>query len=665
MGDGQRLITRQITFSETFDTTASLGMRLSQELVVLGFASDSKRAAISVAESRGSIKAGDRIVRLGGHNTTRMNLVQFAQKLRSLPRPVTLTFEGSRMLPPDSDPVTSHEGSGAEDASFRLLKSAFSVKFTAGERTGLAFDDGLRVRRFVLDAAGNIPAVQRLEHVSVGDTLIAINGENEPVRELLRQKWPSLTALHKIEALPRPMTLHFLPADGDGSFKRVSDLQNHLSPGDLRADNFEHVDLAVEGTHHRHDAGHLGESNSAYRILRAEFGASPTCARRRLEIADPMHGCGELNREVLAGTFVVAVRGHCTFVDKARNVQAAGGVGLLVLNNAQHLVRMPGGVYGEDVSDVRIPVAMVEQAAAKFLRLDRILGRAGDMPGGEKRRITARLVVSGLCVEQDRAWHRQSMIGADGVDDGDPGGNREADSSGDGGYIVGYQGRPRHVNAARSANLVRGGELHVHCSKKSSTRALSIEFLLAHPVSEDVIPRLTSLGILPRGSCNPDSWHACMRKGGSVVVRRENQCQITSILRAAVRARVSAVLLEAEADSHMLQRPQNIVPDELQHPGLLVAAWPPGTLDKVLAWQVASPTAELSLLWDVDNSVADFWSSLSKLQRSASWPRADASRRRLKHRLLKRARDNELRLRAIATIYEYVVGTEASVRNEL
>ncbi len=69
-------------------------------------------------------------------------------------------------------------------------------------------------------------------------------------------------------------------------------------------------------------------------------------------------GCrGLVNRAQVRGKIAVVERGDCLFVEKAANAQAAGAVGLVVVNNEPGLINLGG-----DDNSIRIPVVMVSQA---------------------------------------------------------------------------------------------------------------------------------------------------------------------------------------------------------------------------------------------------------------------------------------------------------------
>jgi subtilisin family serine protease len=108
-----------------------------------------------------------------------------------------------------------------------------------------------------------------------------------------------------------------------------------------------------------------------YRAVKGDFGAGPVTAPLRVlfDAASPSNGlslaCSSLTAGSLAGTVALISRGSCSFSTKLGNVQAAGGVGAIVVNNA------PGSfVMGQDgtANQPTIPGFMVDPAQGAALK---------------------------------------------------------------------------------------------------------------------------------------------------------------------------------------------------------------------------------------------------------------------------------------------------------
>ncbi len=80
-------------------------------------------------------------------------------------------------------------------------------------------------------------------------------------------------------------------------------------------------------------------------------------------------GCSTYsNAAGIAGTIAVVDRGTCTFLIKARNAQAAGALGLVVIDNNRESCSPPAMGATADASDVSIPVISLTASDGDLLR---------------------------------------------------------------------------------------------------------------------------------------------------------------------------------------------------------------------------------------------------------------------------------------------------------
>jgi len=117
-----------------------------------------------------------------------------------------------------------------------------------------------------------------------------------------------------------------------------------------------------------------GRASGDYQVGDASFG--PPLGRRPVKgqlmpVIDQPDGsglaCAPLNKHnawAVRGNIALVSRGTCAFVDKARNVQAAGAIGMVVTDNAPG---EPTGMSGSDPS-IRIPSVRITQEAGVTLR---------------------------------------------------------------------------------------------------------------------------------------------------------------------------------------------------------------------------------------------------------------------------------------------------------
>ena len=103
---------------------------------------------------------------------------------------------------------------------------------------------------------------------------------------------------------------------------------------------------------------------------RAEFGmqAKPTKCKGvvtgRIERAQPYLANGDLlNSEALRGSIAITGRGGCPFTDKARALEQAGAIAVVIVNHADMLFNVLG-----EASEVTIPVVSVTKSDGESLQ---------------------------------------------------------------------------------------------------------------------------------------------------------------------------------------------------------------------------------------------------------------------------------------------------------
>jgi len=117
-----------------------------------------------------------------------------------------------------------------------------------------------------------------------------------------------------------------------------------------------------------------GTAGGDYEVGDASFGpplSNPPVRGQLMPVVDQANGTGlacdplnALNALAVRGNIAVVDRGTCDFVTKARNVQAAGAIGMVVADN------QPGDVAGMSGNDpsITIPSVRVTQAAGATLK---------------------------------------------------------------------------------------------------------------------------------------------------------------------------------------------------------------------------------------------------------------------------------------------------------
>lgn len=106
-----------------------------------------------------------------------------------------------------------------------------------------------------------------------------------------------------------------------------------------------------------------GVTNHQY--FKARFGGDIPSGSHPIVAAEPVLGCGPIkNADAVKGAIAVVNRGECTYATKARSLQKAGAIGVLIKNNEDQGLTHPPGPDGTDVT---IAVAMITHEFGKLL----------------------------------------------------------------------------------------------------------------------------------------------------------------------------------------------------------------------------------------------------------------------------------------------------------
>jgi hypothetical protein len=484
-------------YAETFQShTKSLGLKLSQDLQILGF------AVSSPAQARG-VKTGDVLIKVTTEKESEdleaqgpKGLSKLSSLMRSLAWPRTFHFkrigagidndqdqdqdqdqdekEDSTTTTDNRDPV----GIGIRTIIERgVAVLQYNAVFPRDERVGIHFDRELGVVGFAHGSHGERYAAEKLNNVKRGDVLSSVNHDKSIVKSLLQKRWPEIAALQLLESLPPPIVLGFSRVMREET--SITTQREHMKEANHPIDNDllqeahagDHIDFAVAGAHHNHDAGNVGHHTAnTYRIMRAAFGPLPSCVRNPLRVVQPFNACGAItNANQLKGVYALVMRGECNFIDKTRAVQAAGAVGLIVINTDETLIKMPGAQFGmDDLNDVNIPSIMVENRAFDLVQQEMSDGH----DGGRSNRWTSRVVLQTGCgketTNEEEEENEDEII-------------RQQEASASSTYVVGPHGRAlyQHYERAKVHHPITGGLMLVDLGPSHPSPPMRVEYLLS------------------------------------------------------------------------------------------------------------------------------------------------------------------------------------------
>ena len=384
-----------VRYKEYFDSKEPMGTKLSNSLVVLGFATP-RRGQILVAEAKGTIRMGDKIVSVNGEAVHTLRLNAFLKVLKEATLPRTIEFEGERLhkeidashgflkLTKPENAGHHHGGAGTAEADpkddlYERVVPSFRITFPGNDLAGIQFagDANSTVVGFSRSARNALRAAEKNGGIRIGDVLLAVN--NQEVDRLNLHE-----LIQSVEKAAQPRVLTFVRHESVYKRRHAAGADENGSPL-----AFEHIDVS---------SSTFPEEGHHVRIVRAAFGPLPGCGQRRLVLAEPIHGCGDIQdsgeaSEAVKGSFVVVARGHCSFTAKARLAQDRGAEGIVVVNGpSQPLVRMPFE-EGTDVSDIRVVAVMAEHSLMESMIHAKSATNTNHLLG--------KIVVSGDCLRGD------------------------------------------------------------------------------------------------------------------------------------------------------------------------------------------------------------------------------------------------------------------------
>ncbi|KAJ3678307.1 hypothetical protein LUZ60_002110 [Juncus effusus] len=105
-----------------------------------------------------------------------------------------------------------------------------------------------------------------------------------------------------------------------------------------------------------------GDENPSVLGINARFGTvlpfqESEAIKQQIILANPLNGCSKLSPKASSG-IIMAIRGDCTFLEKAKAAQSSGATGLLVVNTNEDLEKMVC-TANDTIIGVKIPVVMI------------------------------------------------------------------------------------------------------------------------------------------------------------------------------------------------------------------------------------------------------------------------------------------------------------------
>ena len=592
-------------FKEVFHTTGSLGLQLSSKLEVLGFAS----GVVSEAESKGTIRPGDRLVGINSEDIELTTLSELSAVLKTTNPPRHLYFEGLRQVSAtrnqekerdlaqdygeDATEETKADDSTAMGKQHGSQRNAFSAVFENHlQQIGLLFDDLLAVTAFSRDSEGKRLAAELLGTVKIGDRLTSINHDRSIVESLLGERLTSLAVVQLLAGLPRPLILGFERPNPAAKTLTHSRKLHGRDPSSLL--------LKV-------NPGRGREAETSFAAAKAKFGGNFTCNRHLLRFVNPLHACSNvLNEDDIKGTYAIVMRGKCAFIDKVRRVQQAGAHAVIIMNFHGDVYSMTGTQPGyPEPSDVLVPVAMVENDL--FVLTE------------DSHTANVQKIREGRFITHDGCKNQPPSIETRTEHTKDPGSLNEPENQIlSGTLVISHHGDPRNLQhldfllCCRDEKQVplHGQLIYIDPRLICSGSGTLFEVFNSIEPQEDKVPYFVLSEI--SGPCEALTMASVLEKHhqASGLVLIDN----ASVLRV----------------DFLIQFQQNL--QRLSLPVFQISGFDAHRLSKI----ISSPGA-LSADWrlEFDAHVVEKWRNLAALRKPSDWPASRIARRRLASRLLK------------------------------
>ena len=364
---------------------------------------------------------------------------------------------------------------------------------------------------------------------------------------------------------------------------------------------------------------YMEDGATSFEFFRALFGGKFPCKSDGHEVAvakltttvindekDPIligDGC-EAPTDSLEGKFWVVNRGTCSFNDKAIVAEKAGAEGLIVVNNAPGLLRMPPGVLKQKKNvEVNIPAVMITeiegQMLYKFLQRDE----------HQRVRIIGEMSVKGKLLKVGSCSEESSMeIGADG----------KTSNSGSG------------SGSGRAVKLVEGGVLHLDGveSDGNDNEKITHEFLrgmFGGPLPRSALPLVVAR---PENGCSPIENVDEVQNKIVIVVR--GQCMFTNKGTNVEKSGASGMIVinNDTPDITRMWAGENEM-RAITIPSVMVT----GVTGKLLLEHV-STTPDQGVLMRPSSVKNEHWQQIGRFLKISDWPEDDDEREELFGKLL-------------------------------
>jgi hypothetical protein len=379
---------------------------------------------------------------------------------------------------------------------------------------------------------------------------------------------------------------------------------------------------------------------TGFEFYRAEFGARPPCAWLPLAHVSGWNGCTPAPEgAALNGSAVVVERGSCSFEDKTRYVELAGGTAAIVINGesasnaeSRRMFRMPSGALLEvfqrrGTPGAKITAVLVNYRVGVVLKGFAARGVSVWLQPeyiGEQGENKLALVPVGKCAPALRA-HFAPLEDEEEVVVETSGGSRNIRSSSSGATAASGAENIEvadividNTSLEYSGLLVESGHI--------AHGGLTNEFLLATYGAPFSMAPMGAVLAAPANGCVALTNSAADLVGKLVVVRR-GDCALLDKSHHAEAAGAAGLLIANNAPG--LRRPgfANVELHEL--PSIPTAMITEAFGDVLFAAAAGGTLGSTALRVEMNGNAANLWEGIEDFDSPAAWPVHDAERQEL------------------------------------
>ncbi|CAM9874374.1 unnamed protein product [Ectocarpus sp. 4 AP-2014] len=260
---------------------------------------------------------------------------------------------------------------------------------------GVNVGHALEILSFRRDRIGELPWVARRGWLAVGDTLVALQGQNmsefsprefaDAMQRVVESKWQDAAQRQVGENdVGEFITLRVRPGKQPGRASQGHGMYSPMTREEAEQERARwHLSLYT---------GAL-PSGTVNVTLAAFGGEADSCAALPVVSAIPEDGCLPLlNAQQVKGAHVLVRRGRCSFLAKALAVSSSGGASVVVVDEGAGRLRMEA----EEGQTVGIPVVMVSKLDGEALQ--KLAASTSRATG----KVAATLVINAACFHRGK-----------------------------------------------------------------------------------------------------------------------------------------------------------------------------------------------------------------------------------------------------------------------